>query len=85
MLSNTRGVSGDSDVKLVPSIQGTLHSTANDTQTEKDLQNGPQMILDRKWSLLSTANDPGKVEEWILGTDVPWVPEAFHARFPVSV
>ena len=57
----------------------------------------PQMIprrkmipkMDRKWS--STASDPycrpqmipWKVEEWILGMDVPWVPEAFHARFPV--
>ena len=56
VLSNMRGVSGDSDVKL----QGTLHSTANDTQTENDPQNGPQMILVRKWSLLSTANDPVK-------------------------
>ena len=39
-----------------------LYSTAN------DLQNGPQMILDRKWSLKSTANDPVKNWgwEWIL-------------------
>ena len=39
-----------------------LYSTANDPQ------NGPQMILDRKWSLNSTANDPVKTwgMEWIL-------------------
>ena len=34
-------------------------------------QNGPQMIVDRKWSLLSTASDPVKSRgmEWILGMD----------------
>ena len=34
-------------------------------------QNGPQMILDRKWSPLSTAGDPMKSRrmEWILGMD----------------
>ena len=32
--------------------------TANDPETANDPQNGPQMILDRKWSLKSTANDP---------------------------
>ena len=32
--------------------------TANDPETANDPQNGPQMILDRKWSPKSTANDP---------------------------
>ena len=32
--------------------------TANDPETASDPQNGPQMILDRKWSPKSTANDP---------------------------
>ena len=43
--------------------------TANDPETENDPQNGPQMILDRKWSPKSTANDPVKNwgMEWILG------------------
>ena len=27
-----------------------LYSTANDPETANDPQNGPQMILDRKWS-----------------------------------
>ena len=42
--------------------------TANDPETANDPQNGPQMILDRKWSLKSTANDPVKTwgMEWIL-------------------
>ena len=42
--------------------------TANDPETANDPQNGPQMILDRKWSLKSTANDPVKSwgMEWIL-------------------
>ena len=35
-----------------------LYSTANDPETANDPQNGPQMILDRKWSPKSTANDP---------------------------
>ena len=35
-----------------------LYSTANDPEPTNDLQNGPQMILDRKWSPKSTANDP---------------------------
>ena len=41
---------------------------ANDPETANDPQNGPQMILDRKWSLKSTANDPVKTwgMEWIL-------------------
>ena len=45
-----------------------LYSTANDPETANDPQNGPQMILDRKWSLKSTANDPVKTwgMEWIL-------------------
>ena len=34
--------------------------TTNDPETANDPQNGPQMILDRKWSLKSTANDPVK-------------------------
>ena len=49
------------------SRQGVVDSTANDPQ------NGPQMILDRKWSLKSTANDPVKTwgMEWngFYGTD----------------
>ena len=32
--------------------------TANDPETANDPQNGPQMILDRKWSPKLTANDP---------------------------
>ena len=32
--------------------------TATDPETANDPQNGPQMILDRKWSPKSTANDP---------------------------
>ena len=32
--------------------------TANDPETVNDPQTGPQMILDRKWSPKSTANDP---------------------------
>ena len=32
--------------------------TANDRETANDPQNGPQMILNRKWSPKSTANDP---------------------------
>ena len=37
--------------------QEGLYSTANDPQTAIDLQNGPQMIVDRKRFPLSTAND----------------------------
>ena len=42
--------------------------TVNDPETANDPQNGPQMILDRKWSLKSTTNDPVKTwgMEWIL-------------------
>ena len=42
--------------------------TANDPETANDPQNGPQMILDHKWSLKSTANNPVKTSgmEWIL-------------------
>ena len=42
--------------------------TASHPETANDPQNGPQMILDRKWSLKSTANDPVKTRgmEWIL-------------------
>ena len=42
--------------------------TANDAETANDTQNGPQMILDRKWSPKLTANDPVKTweMEWIL-------------------
>ena len=42
--------------------------TANDPETANDPQNGPQMILDRKWSPKLTANDPVKTwgMEWIL-------------------
>ena len=32
--------------------------TTTDPETANDPQNGPQMILDRKWSPKSTANDP---------------------------
>ena len=32
--------------------------TANDPETANDPQNGPQMILNRKWSSKSIANDP---------------------------
>ena len=42
--------------------------TSNDPETANDPQKGPQMILDRKWSLKSTANDAVKTwrMEWIL-------------------
>ena len=42
--------------------------TENDPETANDPQNGPQMILDRKWSPKLTANDPVKTwgMEWIL-------------------
>ena len=42
-----------------------LYSTANDPQSRA------QMILDRKWSPLSTVSDPVKSRgiEWILGVD----------------
>ena len=42
--------------------------TANDPETANDPQNGPQMILDRKWSPRLTANHPVKTwgMEWIL-------------------
>ena len=45
-----------------------MYSTANDPETANDPQNGPQMILDRKWSPKLTANDPVKTwgMEWIL-------------------
>ena len=45
--------------------------TGNDPETANDPQNGPQMILDRKWSLKSIANNPVKTwgMEWICGTD----------------
>ena len=39
-------------------LMSDLYSTANDPETANDPQNGPQMILDRKWSPKSTANDP---------------------------
>ena len=35
-----------------------LYGTANDPETGNDPQNGPQMILNRKWSPKSTTNDP---------------------------
>ena len=52
--------------------------TANDPETTNDPQNGPQMILDRKWSLKLTANDPVKTwgMEWIfmgLITKMDWL------------
>ena len=42
--------------------------TANDPETANDPQNGPQMILDGKWSPKLTANDPVETwgMEWIL-------------------
>ena len=44
---------------IVGSVQYRKWSpTANDPETANDPQNGPQMILDRKWSSKSTANDP---------------------------
>ena len=39
-----------------------LYSAANDPQTGKDPQIGPQMILNRKWSPMWTANDPPEKE-----------------------
>ena len=66
-----------------------LYSTANDPKTANDLQNGPQMILDRKWSPKSTANDPVKNWgwEWILWdwlqkrTDYNWKEPNFLAPY----
>ena len=43
---------GLADVTFVDALISELYSTANDPQ------NGPQMILDRKSSPKSTANDP---------------------------
>ena len=59
---------------LGPTVQYRKWSpTANDPETAYDPQNGPQMIVDRKWSLKSTANDPVKTwgMEWngFYGTD----------------
>ena len=51
---------GEPDVKTHQEFPGVLYSTANDPETLKDPQNEPQMILDRKLSLKSTANDPVK-------------------------
>ena len=53
--------------------------TANDPETANDPQNGPQMILDRKWSLKSTANDPVKTwgMEWILWE---WLQKRTHYK-----
>ena len=46
---------------LLSTVQYRIWSpTANDPETPNDPQNGPQMILDRKWSLKSTSNDPVK-------------------------
>ena len=66
-----------------------LYSTANDPKIANDLQNGPQMILDRKWSPKSTANDPVKNWgwEWILWdwlqkrTDYNWKEPNFLAPY----
>ena len=44
--------------KIVAKHGKVLYSTANDPETANDPQNGPQIILDRKWSPKSTANDP---------------------------
>ena len=51
---------GDQSKDILNSIlkEEQLYSTANDPETTNDPQNGPQMILDRKWSPKSTANDP---------------------------
>ena len=39
-------------------IHSALYSAANDPQTGNDPQIGPQMIPNRKWSPMWTANDP---------------------------
>ena len=67
----------------------SLYSTANDPKTANDLQNGPQMILDRKWSPESTANDPVKNWgwKWILWdwlqkrTDYNWKEPNFFSPY----
>ena len=46
--------------------------TANDPETANDPQNGPQMILDRKWSPKSTANDPQSRPQMIPKVDRKW-------------
>ena len=53
---------GHTEIALVE----VLYSTANDPQPQMIPR--PQMILDRKWSLKSTVNDPVKTwgMEWIL-------------------
>ena len=45
-----------------PATFKVLYSTANDPETANGPQNGQQMILNRKWSPKSTANDP--VKNW---------------------
>ena len=62
-------IAKDIGVVILSAVQYRKWSpTANDPETANDLQNGPLMILDRKWSLKSTANDPVKTwgMEWIL-------------------
>ena len=52
-------IAKDIGVVILSAVQYRKWSpTANDPETANDLQNGPLMILDRKWSLKSTANDP---------------------------
>ena len=52
--------------------QEVLYSAANDPQTANDPQIGPQMIPNRKWSPMWTANDPAGKQRmaWIL---VSWI------------
>ena len=49
-----------------------LYSAANDPETGNDPQIGPQMIPNRKWSPMWTANDPAGKQRmaWIL---VSWI------------
>ena len=60
---HSRGQTNTQGLRTTEKNQGTVQyhkwsPTANDPETVNDPQNGPQMILDRKWSLKSTANDP---------------------------
>ena len=53
------------------------YSAANDPQAENDPQIGPQMIPNRKWSPIRTANDPAgkRGKAWSL---VSWISLFFY-------
>ena len=61
-----------------------LYSAANDPQTGNDPQIGPQMIPNRKWSLMWTANDPRRKRgmAWSL---VSWIFSYFLFYFYIHL